>query len=134
MSDETQQEYSEGSAQVVGFDGTREDLKSVAMLQKAILLCILVNLGSMVGNYFVPEEYNLPVLGLFGVATLASTVFVFLLAAKLYGAASGIMMGLMTFVPCMGLIVLLIVNGKATSVLQANGLKVGLLGADPSKV
>jgi hypothetical protein len=32
-------------------------------------------------------------------------------------------------VPCVGLITLLVVNAKATSILKAAGLKVGLLGA-----
>jgi hypothetical protein len=51
---------------------------------------------------------------------------------KVYNTALGVLLGLLTFVPCINLIVLLVVNSKATSVLQLNGYKVGLLGADLS--
>ena len=37
-------------------------------------------------------------------------------------------------IPCVGLLALLAVNGKATTVLRSNGIKVGLLGADLSKI
>jgi hypothetical protein len=69
-----------------------------------------------------------------GVLSIAGTVFVFMLAMKVYSTGLGIVLGLLTLIPCVGLIVLLIVNGKATSVLQANGISVGLLGADPSTI
>ena len=35
--------------------------------------------------------------------------------------------------PYIGLIVLLVVNGKATGILKQNGIKVGLLGANLSQ-
>ena len=35
---------------------------------------------------------------------------------KVYSTGLGIVLGLLTLIPCVGLIVLLIVNGKATSV------------------
>jgi hypothetical protein len=68
------------------------------------------------------------------VLSIAGTVFVFMLAMKVYSTGLGIFLGLLTLIPCVGLICLLIVNGKATAVLQANGIHVGLLGADPSTV
>jgi hypothetical protein len=37
-------------------------------------------------------------------------------------------------VPCFGLLLLLIVNQKATSILQQNGIRVGLMGADMSQL
>ena len=61
-------------------------------------------------------------------------MFVFLLATKVYGTGLGILLGLLTFIPCIGLLVLLIVNGKATRVLKENGFKVGLLGANLAEV
>ena len=48
---------------------------------------------------------------------------------QLYGKSPGIVFGILTLVPLVGLIVLLVVNAKATSVLRENGLEVGLLGA-----
>ena len=56
-----------------------------------------------------------------------------LLAIKVYNIALGIVLGLLSVLPCIGLIVLLVVNGKATRILQSNGYRVGLLGADLSE-
>jgi hypothetical protein len=112
--------------------GRREDLRSVAVYQKGILVCILINLCIIVGRVFVPEGVQLLLLAVYVPVGLAGVVFIFLLAMKVYNTALGVLLGLLTFVPCINLIVLLIVNSKATSVLQLNGYKVGLLGADLS--
>jgi hypothetical protein len=44
----------------------------------------------------------------------------------------GILLALLALIPCVGLIGLLIINGKATSVLKDYGIRVGLLGAKMS--
>lgn len=119
---------SEGAAVGV-LSGRQEDVRSVALYQKGILVCILLNLCAGFGRFLIPQELQiLAVLGILAVC-LAGTVFVFLLSTKVYGVGLGILFGLLTFIPCLGLIMLLIINGKATSVLQQNGYKVGLLGA-----
>ena len=113
--------------------GRREDLKSIATYQKGILVCILIYLLTIVGQFFIPEDVQI-LLGLaLAVLGLVSTVFVFLLAIKVYNTGVGILLGLLALVPCLGLIVLLVINGKATRILQQNGHKVGLLGADLSQ-
>jgi len=40
-----------------------------------------------------------------------------------------IVLGVLSLVPLIGLLVLLVVNGKATNILRQNDIKVGLLGA-----
>lgn len=55
-------------------------------------------------------------------------------AVKVYGVGLGILLGVLSLAPCISLIVLLLVNGKATSVLRQNGIKVGLMGADLSTI
>jgi hypothetical protein len=125
----------QADTQVVGvLSGQREDLRSVAKYQKGILVCILLYLVAVVLQFVLPPE-ALPIL-IVGVVLLllAGTIFVFLLAMKVYGQGVGILLGILALIPLIGLIVLLRVNGKATSVLQQNGVKVGLLGADLSKV
>jgi hypothetical protein len=113
--------------------GRREDLRSVALYQKGILVCILIYLIVIFGQFLIPEDFR-PLFGLLLIPVgLASTTFIFLLAIKVYNTGLGVLLGFLTFIPCIGLIVLLSVNGKATSVLQQNGHKVGLLGADLSK-
>jgi hypothetical protein len=38
-------------------------------------------------------------------------------------------LGVLALIPLVGLIVLLIVNGKATKILREHGVRVGLMGA-----
>jgi hypothetical protein len=109
--------------------GRREDVRSVALYQKGILVCILLYLCAVLGQFLVPEQLRIFIgLGVLLIG-LAGTVFVFLLAIKVYGVGLGILLGVLTFIPCVGLIVLLVVNNKATNVLRQNGYTVGLLGA-----
>ena len=119
---------SDGAAVGV-LSGRIEDVRSVAVYQKGILTCILLYLCAVLGQFLVPEQLRI-VLGL-GVLLigLAGTVFTFLLSMKVYGVGLGIVLGILTLIPCVGLVVLLIVNGKATDVLRKNGYRVGLLGA-----
>jgi uncharacterized membrane protein len=120
---------------VVGIkSGNREDLKTVAKYQKGILFCILIYLIALIFQFAIPSEFRFIIgLGVL-VAVLVGTVFVFLLAIKVYSTAVGILLGILTLVPCVGLIVLLMVNGKATGILKQNGISVGLLGADLSQI
>ncbi|HJT35258.1 MAG TPA: hypothetical protein VJ783_24750 [Pirellulales bacterium] len=115
---------------VVGvLSGRREDVRSVAIYQKGIMVCILLYLIAILGQFFLPQQLILFLrLGVLLIG-LTGMVFVFLLATKVYGAGLGILAGLLTLIPCVGLIVLLTVNGKATHVLRQNGYTVGLLGA-----
>ena len=113
--------------------GLPSDLKSVATYQKGILVCILVYLACVIAQFFLPPDARQILLVVIVLVGLASTVFVFLLAIKVYNLGLGILMGVLTMVPCLGLIVLLLVNQKATTILKANGHKVGLLGADLSE-
>lgn len=122
-------------SQVVGVkSGTREDLRAVASYQKGILVCILVYLVAVICQFVLPPELA-PVIGIGVLITgLVGTVFVFLLATKVYGTGVGILLGILTFIPCIGLIILLTVNGKATGILRQNGVRVGLLGANLSQI
>lgn len=114
--------------------GRREDLRSVALYQKGILICVLVYLLAMIFQFALPEEIR-PLVGLAVLLVgLVGTVFVFLLAIKVYSVAAGVLLGLLAIVPCVGLIVLLIVNGKATSILRQNDIRVGFMGAKLSEI
>lgn len=121
--------------------GSRDDVRKVAQYQKGIIVCILIYLlavmgqfAAAIGQFAVPPELRLFLgLGVF-LLGIVGAVFVFLLAMKTYGTALGILLGLLSLVPCIGLIVLLVVNGKATNILKQNGIKVGLMGADVSSI
>ncbi len=106
-----------------------DDLKSVAKFQKGILLCILAEMLFFGLQMGAPQQLR-PVISLgFLAASLVATVFVFLLAMKVYSTGMGVFLGILSLIPCVGLLILLIVNGRATSVLKENGISVGLLGA-----
>jgi hypothetical protein len=112
----------------------RDDLKSVAMYQKGILLCILAYLALVLFQFAVPPESR-SLLAILAIPLgITATVFVFLLATKVYSTGLGIVLGILTLIPCVGLIVLLIINGKATAVLKKHGINVGLLGANLSDI
>lgn len=114
--------------------GTRDDLRSVAQYQRGILVCILINIMAFLGQVMLPMEIRQLALAGVILVGLVSTVFVFLLALKIYGTGAGIILAILTLIPCIGLLVLLVINGKATKILQENGIKVGLLGANPSNI
>lgn len=114
--------------------GKRADVRSVAKYQKGIIVCILVYLIGAVVQFALPLRVQI-ILGLgIGVVVIVGTVYVFLLAIKVYSTALGFLLGILTLIPCVGLIVLLLVNGKATTILRQNGIKVGLLGANLSQI
>lgn len=56
-------------------------------------------------------------------------IFVALTAWELRGAFAAVVFGLATLVPCMGLIVITLVNGYATTELKKHGIRVGIFGA-----
>jgi len=108
---------------------SHESLRTIASQQRVILFCILIYLLAVIGQLLVPEAVR-PMLGLGVMAVgLVATVFVFMLAIKLYGTGMGILLAILTLIPLIGLVPLLIVNGKATRTLRENGIDVGLLGA-----
>jgi hypothetical protein len=107
-----------------------EDLRTIAKFQKAILTCVLIYL-SLIGFQFVLEsDQRQFLLVVFVPLCLTATVFVFLLALKVYDTGTGIALAVLTLIPCIGLVALLIINGKATAVLKQHGIRVGLLGAN----
>ena len=110
----------------------KDDLRSVARLQKGMMVCILFYLLAMSSQaVLVPEM--LPIVGLVVLTVaLVGAVFLVLLTMELYGIGWGALMSLLSLVPLIGLLVLLAVNGKATRILRKNGIKVGLLGANLS--
>ncbi len=123
------------TSQVTGvLSGSRDDLRSVAKFQKGILVCILIYLVAVIGQFALPPELR----SLVGIGVLlvglVGAVFVFLLAIKTYGTGLGIVLGILSLVPLIGLMILLMVNGKATNILKRNGIKVGLLGANVSSI
>ncbi len=114
--------------------GLRKDLRDVAVSQKGILICILLQFVLLGSRFLAPPGMQTAATVAILLANLVATVFVFMLAMKVYNVALGVVFGLLALFPCVGLIVLLVVNSKATNILQQNGYKVGLLGVDLSAI
>jgi hypothetical protein len=111
-----------------------DKLRAIAIRQKVLIFCILGYVGLVIAQFFVPEDVRIFLAIPGGVVVLASTVFVFLLAVETYGVGMGILFGFLTLIPCVGLIMLLVVNQQATSMMQRNGVRVGLLGANMADI
>ncbi|MBN2021806.1 MAG: hypothetical protein JW809_03350 [Pirellulales bacterium] len=118
--------------------GRREDVRSVAIYQKGIIVCILFQLLAYAALVFNAASLGSPLLEFlagmgFLMVSLAGFIFIVLLSMKVYNVVVGVVLGLLVLVPLLGLLVLLGINGKATKILQTNGHRVGLLGADLSR-
>ena len=93
-----------------------EEIAEVKKRQKQIIWMVLLSLVAM----FIP--YATIVTGTIQI------YFIFKLAQAIRSSVAWLYI-ILAFIPLIGLIALLYINGKATRVLQANGVKVGLMGA-----
>ena len=110
------------------------DLSAVATRQRGVIICLLLYIAVGIALLAVPKETR-PVFAAaaLGVLILAA-VFVFMLAGSVYGTGTGMALGAAALIPWVGLVILLVINAKATKILRAHGVKVGLLGADPTEL
>jgi hypothetical protein len=118
------------------------DLRQVALSQRVLIACLLGHLLLWLGfiGLFVigrdatedTSEWQIVVFFLSVVLGIVSGVFNCLVEVKLSGAVVGVFVAILSVVPCLGLFIILIVNTRATSALQSNGVRVGFLGAHAS--
>jgi hypothetical protein len=109
-------------------------LRAIAIRQKVIIFCILGYLLAVVAQFVIPQDLRIVIAIPALIVALTATVFVFLLAVEVHGTGLGILFGILTLIPCVGLIILLIVNAQATSLLKQNRVRVGLMGANMSDI
>jgi hypothetical protein len=112
----------------------RNDLREIAVRQKAIMFCILGYITLVVLRFVLPPEVYLVLVVVAIGVIITAAVFVFMLAIALYNTGAGIVLGILALVPLVGLLILLIINGRATTELRIHGIKVGLLGANLSQI
>jgi hypothetical protein len=113
---------------------SRRDLHSVAVYQKVLLLCILSYIILMIlAGVIAPPAMKLIFLLIAMLASIVAVVFVFMLSLKVYSVGTGVVLAILTLLPLIGLIMLLIINAKATNVLKSRGYSVGFLGASLSQ-
>jgi hypothetical protein len=112
----------------------RNDLREIARRQRGLNICILAYIVLIILRFTLPPQVMILVLLAVAAVVITSAVFVFMLSIAVYNTGAGIVLGILTLIPIVGLIILLIINGKATSILRSHGIKVGLMGADPKQI
>jgi hypothetical protein len=112
-------------------------IREIATRQKSIMYCILAYLAvivlmfTQIGN---PQAALIILLVALAVLIFGA-VCAFRLSLVVFDSQGvGITMGILTLIPYVGLIILLVINGKATGILKRNNIKVGLLGAKASQI
>ncbi len=113
---------------------TREELRRIAVYQKGVETCLAAYVVLLAGQVLAPPDYQVfPGVGAIVVA-IAGTVVGCLLAIRTCGTGVGIVFGLLSLVPCFGLIMLFHLSNDARVILKENGIKVGLFGARLSDI
>jgi hypothetical protein len=127
------------------------DIGEIARRQRAVMFCLLAYIaliliqlainGAVPANNASTGGKNSDmtgvamVVGFVGLGVIVTTtVFVFRLALSLYDQGLGVLLGILTIIPCVGIVVLLFVNAKATGILRRHGISVGLMGANASQI
>ncbi|HLO98319.1 MAG TPA: hypothetical protein VK171_06970 [Fimbriimonas sp.] len=113
-----------------------QNLRDIAKYQRQVVLCVLGQIGVAVlnGASRVSDDFILAgVVVLLGIFILVCTIGAVWRLSKALSYSSLINAVLM-FIPCVSLIVLLVLNSKASARLKAAGYKVGFFGADPKQI
>lgn len=116
-----------------------EELKRIARYQRWLIAVVLAQLAlwggfialTLVSGGAPSVEFPVALTVILG---CVGGIFVFLLAWEIRGAFGAIVFGLATVVPCMGLLILTLVSGYATTELRKHGVKVGIFGASEGAI
>ena len=114
---------------------SKEQIIAIAKNQKFVLIFLLFRIISyllcgMAGDALGPL-FSLLVL-VFSILTVI--FFVKLMMALRIATIWVVVRAVLSFLPIIGLVVLLVVNSKATKVLKSTGIEIGLLGASKSTI
>lgn len=117
-------------------DASIAELRRIATYQRHLNLSVAAYLGfSAFASVNKGEPTLACVIGILALAVvLASVISTVRLANALYGVGWAVVCGILLFVPCAGLIAMLVLSQGATRRLRAAGYQVGLLGADPTTI
>jgi len=126
-----------------GRGGKTKEIRTIAVSQKYLIICVLIQIVAYIGligaTASSPKSPGGPALVatllfslMFWVSAIAGMVFACMLANKVYNLAVAIVVVILSLIPCVGLLTLLMVNGKATQILRDKGYHVGFLGTDLS--
>ncbi len=115
-------------------------LQKIASAQRQVNYAVLLYLGFMPLNIVLSDlaaQFPLAVIILpvsILIVFLFGIISVYRLAAIFRGPIVAVFYVLGFLVPLLGLLLLVSISGKATKELRKNGIKVGLLGANPNTI
>ncbi len=118
----------------------QDRLRKIASAQRQVNIAVLLYLGFMPLNIVFSElaaQFPLAVILLpisILIVFLFGIISVYRLAAIFRGPIVAVFYVLGFLVPLLGLLLLVSISGKATKELRNNGIKVGLLGANPNTI
>lgn len=108
-------------------------LRSIARLQKGVLVCILLNLllclTVVLAFFDLPFGVLIAISAASGLVFLVCLVFEIWLAIKLYRIGPGLGISLTFLLPVINILMLLVVVMHAGKLLRNNGVEVGFFGA-----
>jgi hypothetical protein len=119
-----------------------DELKRIIRYQRWLIAVVLAQLALWLGFIALTvmgrgrlndSAMSFPVVLTFILGAVGG-IFVFLLSWELRGAFAAVTFGLATVIPCMGLIILTLVNGYASTELKKHGVRVGIFGASAADV
>src|SRR4051794_20702506 len=108
------------------------DLRTLAVRQRAAIFCLLAQVVLIAGQFAL--DYEPDALRTFHTwswlaITLVADAFTFMLALSVYRTPAGVVGGILTLVPCLGLFILPVIIVDAARILRQHGIRVGLTGA-----
>lgn len=122
--------YAAPQAPLATVDPQRDYLRSVAAGQKRVIFALATQLLSSIVLVSVAPQLPL-VAGIIAIVVGLTVAYLAIsLSIKVYGPVQGTLLGILTLVPWFGLFFLLIINVRATGILNLHGIKVGFFGAD----
>lgn len=115
---------------------TREKLRCIARSQRHVNLAVflylmVIPLTMTINSIGHDTEWASPLMGLYMLGVIFFGAFAtYRLTSLIKGHFIAVLYMIGLFIPLLGLLLLLSINGEATKVFKKAGIKVGLLGAD----
>jgi hypothetical protein len=114
---------------------TREVVVDLAKSQRGMMWLFAAKFGLDFGAGIVRDAVKSPPLQAvywvaFLLVSIAVAYYVFRIARIIYGTGPALVCGLLVFAPCLGTLVVLVLNGTAMDRLRKSGVKSGFFGVD----
>ena len=115
----------------VDYAAARIAVRDAAWYQRAFIICFLCDVVGMVMLFNArPVLLNVIATASFVLAaSVAGAICVFMLSVRVFGPRIGGILGVLAIVPVFGVVPLLFLNWKATTMISQQGRHVGLMGA-----